>query len=889
MSEDPHQLLRDDVRLLGTLLGETLQAQEGKALFETVEHVRALAKKVRASREGDFAELGEVLANLPIDDAIPVARAFAHFLTLANIAEQHHRVRRRRQYQQDLDEPPQPGSCRDVLPKLIAAGVTPEKLYQTLTSLSIELVLTSHPTEVVRRTLRQKHREIAECLARRDRSDLTGPERAAVVETLRQEITAAWSTDEVYHHRPTPLDEVRWGLVVFEQTLWDAVPTYLRELDAALHEVTGQHLPLDAVPIRFGSWIGGDRDGNPNVTPEVTDRACLLARWMAAELYEKELEALRSDLSMREGSDELRRRVGDVQEPYRVLLRQAVERLRATRRHIEALLEDRESDETEIYQDAAELSEVLELCRRSLEATNLSILTQGRLLDLERRLACFGLTLVRLDLRQDAERHITTLDAITRHLDIGSYSEWSEEERQAFLIREVASRRPLIPPDFLKDPKLPPDVRDTLETFRMAARLHRDSLGANIISMAQHPSDVLAVELLQKEAGMRRPLRVVPLFETVADLRSAGETIRSLLAIPWYREHVVKLHGRQEVMIGYSDSAKDGGRLAAAWELYQGQEAIVAAGKDNGVRLTLFHGRGGTVGRGGGPTALAIQSQPPGSIDGALRVTEQGEMIEAKFMIPGIALRTLEIYTTATLEATLHPSEPPKAAWRQAMDELADVARQSYRGVVYENSEFPEYFRTASPIVELEELLKIGSRPARRRPGTDVKSLRAIPWVFGWTQTRLLLPTWLGVGEALHHGLTEGHGKDLERMYREWPFFRSTLDLIEMVLAKAEPPIASQYDRALVPKHLLSLGEALRARLARTVEALLRVTGHQTLLEENPVLRRSIDVRNPYVDPINLVQVEILRRLREANGDERLHDALLLTINGIAAGMRNTG
>ncbi len=886
---DPHQPLCDDVRLLGRLLGDVLKSQEGLPLFETVERVRAMAKELRASGEEDLAELSQELAKLRLKDAVPVARAFAHFLTLANIAEQHHRIRRRRDYQHDAEPRPQPGSCMDVFPRLIASGTSPDDLFQKVCALSIQLVLTSHPTEVVRRTLRRKHREIAQCLERLDRPDLSAHERNGIVEDLRREIAASWTTDEIYHRRPTPLDEVRWGLVVFEQTLWDVVPAYLREVDTALTQVAGKPLPRTAVPIRFGSWIGGDRDGNPNVTPEVTEKACLLARWTAAELYEKELALLRDELSMRSGSTELRARVGKMPEPYRALLKQAIDKLQATRKYIEAQLEGEASNDADIYDDASELAEVLALCRRSLEATNLSLLARGRLLDLERRLACFELTLVRLDIRQEAGRHDEALDVVTNYLGLGSYSEWDEEGRRAFLIREIANRRSLIPPELMRDPKLPSTIHDTFDTFRMIARLPPDSLGAYVISMTRGASDVLAVELLQRIAAVRRPLRVVPLFETVADLRAAGETIRTLLLVPSYREELFEAHGRQEVMIGYSDSAKDGGRLAAAWELYQAQEQIVDAAKSQGVPLTIFHGRGGTVGRGGGPTVLAIQSQPPGSVDGALRVTEQGEMIEAKFGLPGIALRTLEIYTTATLEATVAPAPPPKPEWRELMTELSELSRHSYRDLVYEHAQFPEYLLAATPIAELEGLLKIGSRPARRRPSTGLGSLRAIPWVFAWTQNRLLLPTWLGIGEALAKTMGGQSEKELKQMYQDWPFFRSTLDLMEMVLAKADSAIAAQYDRTLVPKDVQPFGEALRQRLEKTRESVLRTTGHQELLEQNPVLRRSIAIRNPYVDPINLVQVEVLRRLREVDEDERLQYALLLTINGIAAGMRNTG
>ena len=403
--------------------------------------------------------------------------------------------------------------------------------------------------------------------------------------------------------------------------------------------------------------------------------------------------------------------------------------------------------------------------------------------------------------------------------------------------------------------------------------------------MTERPSDVLAVELLQKDARTVHPQRVVPLFETMSALGAAGSIVAELLAIPWYRDRSA---GRQEVMVGYSDSAKDGGRLAASWALYKAQEALVDACRAAQVELTLFHGRGGSVGRGGGPTYLAIQSQPPGSIDLRLRVTEQGEMVQAKFGLPGLALRTLELYTTATLDATLAPPAPPEPAWRHRMDDLAARARTAYRGVVYETPRFVEYFHAATPEGELGDLT-IASRPARRRAGGGIETLRAIPWVFAWTQTRLLLPSWLGVGEALDVAAGDGHLDELSSMYQGWPFFRSTLDLIEMVLAKADGRIAAHYETVLCPPDLHTLGASLRARLPTTSRAVLRVAGRGELLDDNPVLRRSIDVRNPYVDPINLVQVELLRRLRRTAGDERLRNAFLVTVNGVAAGMRNTG
>ncbi len=885
---DPHKPLRDDVRMLGELLGETLRRREGQSLFDAVERVRALSKSGRSGDDASFETLAKVLADLPVESAVPVARAFSHFLTLANIAEQHHRIRRRRDYQREASARPQPASCAEAFGRLVQSGIEPEKLYATVASLRIELVLTAHPTEIQRRTLIQKHRRIADLLAEEDRPDLTGPERAAVVEELRRLVTAAWETEEVRPTRPTPIDEVISGLLVFEQTLWDALPRYLRVLDAALQAATGRRLPLDAAPIRFGSWIGGDRDGNPTVTPEVTRRACLVARWVAANLYEREIDALRFDLSMTDATPELRRRAGGAREPYRAVLREARDRLRAVRGRVGRELAEGRPSSYVAGEDGAPIAAALDLCYRSLVETGQEIIANGRLLDLLRRIAAFGFTLVRLDLRQHASRHVEALDAITSHLGAGTYSAWPESRRREFLTRALRERRVVVPPDM---PAEPP-VRDVLDTFRVAAEIEPDSLGACIISMAEAPSDVLAAEFLQQQSGLN--LRVVPLFEQVDSLRGAAATMRELLAIPEYRERLASHSGssplRQEVMIGYSDSAKDGGRLAANWELYKAQEEVVQVCRAAGVELTLFHGRGGSVGRGGGPTYVAIQSQPPGSVEGRLRVTEQGEMIQAQFGLPDIAVRTLEVYTTATLDATLAPAVTPPARWRAAMDRLAETAHRVYRHVVYEEPDFIPYFRAATPEVELGAV-PIGSRPARRSAGGGVESLRAIPWVFAWTQTRLLLPTWLGTGEALADAIEKGDVELLGEMYREWPFFRSTLGLIEMVLAKADARIAAQYDRQLVPPALLPLGADLRRRLETTIRALLDATGRAQLLDDNAVLRRSIQVRNPYVDPINLVQIELLRRIR-AQGDEadpQLWHAFMVTVNGIAAGMRNTG
>ncbi|HEU4927855.1 MAG TPA: phosphoenolpyruvate carboxylase [Vicinamibacterales bacterium] len=894
MSKDPHKPLRDDVRLLGELLGETLRRDEGITHFERVERVRALAKLTRTgSGDDDFEALAAELGAMPVEAALPVARSFAHFLNLANIAEQHHRVRRRREIEREPGGRPQQASIEEALPRLMRAGVSGDALYDAICRLRIELVITAHPTEIMRRTLQHKYNRVADALAGRDRPDLTPLERESLLQSMRREIAGAWHTEEVRRERPSPLDEVRSGMAVFEETIWNAVPEFCRSLDRTLRKVTGRGLPVDVAPIRFGSWIGGDRDGNPSVTPDVTRRAALMSRWTALSLYAREIEALRFELSMTRASEELQARVGGTYEPYRSVLRELQRRVEASLRIAGEELAGGSAPDQMALGDVEDLAEPLRLCDRSLRSVGNDLIADGRLADVLRRVAAFGLTLVRLDVRQEASRHTDAVDAIARHLGMGSYGSWPEERRVDFLLNLLTQNRRL-PLEGLQ-----PDARvgDVLDTFRMIAAIPRDSLGAYVITQAGRASDVLAVELLQREAGVRHPLRVVPLFETARDLRASADVMNGLLSIPWYRTRVMRDEGRQEVMVGYSDSAKEIGRLAAAWELYKAQETIVAACGDHDVPITLFHGRGGSVGRGGGPTYLAIQSQPPGSVDGTLRVTEQGEMIQAKFGLPGIAVRTLEVYTTATLEATLSKPRTVDAGWRAAMERVAAAARSGFRRTVYDDPRFLRYFSAATPEAELDAL-HIGSRPARRTADGGLQTLRAIPWQFAWTQTRLLLASWLGVDEMLGSTVSDADREVCRQMYREWPFFRSTIDLMEMALAKADAGIAAHYDRYLVGPDLRDLGSELRARLTRAANTVVEVTGHTRLLEENPVLRRSIDVRNPYVDPINIIQVELLRRLRQmgpksADLDDpdvvQLRRALLVTINGVAAGMRNTG
>ncbi|MFP4647626.1 MAG: phosphoenolpyruvate carboxylase [Halorhodospira sp.] len=874
--------LREDIRELGELLGETLREQGGKALYETVERVRALSKAARAGDDQASQELERTLSALPPEQVIPVGRAFSQFLNLANIAEQHHRVRRSREWARTSEAEPVFGSLAEAIPRL-AKEMEPEQLHEVVCSLDINLVFTAHPTEVQRRTMLQKYNRIAGLLDNRDRFGQTPGEKEETRLALKREITAAWHSDEIRRRRPTPQDEARWGLAIVEQTLWDAVPRYMRNLDRSLRGHTGRPLPLDTAPISFGSWMGGDRDGNPNVTHRVTRDVAILSRWMAAYLYERDIQRLISTLSLQVCDEELRQEVGgEAWEPYRVVLKRLRARLRQTMRWAEAKLQGGRPPEGDILTDVEALRQPLLRCYYSLQRVGAGVVAEGELLDTIRRVSCFGLTLMPMDIRQHADRHAQALDAITRAVGLGSYADWSEETRQQWLLEELSHRRPLIPLDFHPER----EVEEVLDTIRTLEEVGPDALGSYIVSHTSRPSDILAVELLQKECGLSHPIPVVPLFESRDTLVAAEQTMERLFRSSWYRE---RIGGRQEIMIGYSDSTKDAGHLTANWTLYQTQEQLVSLARRERVALTLFHGRGGSIGRGGGPTHAAILAQPPGSVDGTLRVTEQGEVMQAKFGLPGIALRNLELYTTSVLEATVHPPEPPPQRWREIMDRLSDRAMASYRSVVKERPEFMEYFRSVTPIDEISRLT-IGSRPAKRTPDQmSVDSLRAIPWVFAWTQTRLMLPAWLGVGDALEEAIEEEELADeLREMFERWPFFEAFLDMVEMVLAKAEPGVNRLYERALVPAGLQAMGDELRERFTRTRNTVLTVTGHREPLADYPVVQRAVAVRNPYVDPLNLLQVELLRRSR-MNEDDSLRRALQVVINGIAAGMRNTG
>ena len=874
--------LREDVHLLGELLGNTIREQYGDAFLEKIERIRRGAKADRRqapANDAVSAELRASLDDLGEDELLPVARAFNQFLNLTNICEQYQLIRRRDEGQ---PEPFENLALGELLNRLIAAGHSADQLAHQVAQLDIELVLTAHPTEVARRTLIQKYDAIAAQLALHDHRDLTCSERNAVQERLQRLIAEAWHTEEIRRIRPTPVDEAKWGFAVIENSLWQAVPNHLRKVDAALHAATGQRLALTAAPIRFASWMGGDRDGNPNVTAKVTREVLLLARWMAADLFLRDVDQLAADLSMQQGSEALMGQAPDSGEPYRAVLKQLRERLRATRNWAQASLPVNQPADALVLQDNRELIEPLQLCFDSLHECGMGIIADGPLLDCLRRAVTFGLFLVRLDVRQDSTRHCSALSEITEYLGLGRYETWDEPTRIDFLVRELANRRPLLPASF--EPS--EDTAEVLATCREVAAAPAASLGSYVISMAGAASDVLTVQLLLKESGLRRSMRVVPLFETLADLDNAGPVLERLLQLP---DYLSTLQGPQEVMIGYSDSAKDAGTTAAAWAQYRAQETLVNICQAHGVDLLLFHGRGGTVGRGGGPAHAAILSQPPGSVAGRFRTTEQGEMIRFKFGLPDIAEQNLNLYVAAVLEATVLPPPLPEPAWRTVMDELAAQGVKAYRQVVRENPHFVEYFRQSTPEQELGRL-PLGSRPAKRRQG-GIESLRAIPWIFGWTQTRLMLPAWLGWEAALSTALARGEGEQLTSMREQWPFFRTRIDMLEMVLAKADAEIAALYDLRLVEPSLQPLGVELRDLLSQCCTAVLGLTGQTHLLAHSPITLEFFRLRNTYLDPLHLLQAELLARsrAREAALDSPLEQALLVTVAGIAAGLRNTG
>ena len=792
--------------------------------------------------------MSERLATLREDELADFARAFNQFLNLANIADQRQ-------------------AARNV--------VWPERIdAETLAKVQVELVLTAHPTEVLRRTLIQKYDAIAALLEQRaaleQRRDPADGEREELLERLGRLIAESWHTDEIRSARPAPQDEARWGFAAIENSLWHAVPAAMRDLD----RIHGGTLPPHAMPFAFASWMGGDRDGNPRVTAAVTREVLLLARRNAAILFDRDIDALDAALSMHEGSPALREAAGDAREPYRAVLRRLRTRLAATRRWAER---GGEPEADAIVADD-ELLSPLQLCYDSLLDTGLARIANGPLLDTLRRAYCFGVCLTRLDIRQHAARHAAVFDELTRYLDGDGFAAWPEDRRSAWLLAELSSRRPLFPAAW----PVSDASREVIDTCTAIAEHDAAGIAAYVVSMAARPSDVLAVALLLKEAGVTKKLPIVPLFETLDDLERAAATVDALLSMPWYRAYV---GSRLLVMIGYSDSAKDAGQLAAAWAQYRAQEALAATAAKHGVALTLFHGRGGAVGRGGGPSAQAIAAQPPGTVGGAIRVTEQGEMIRFKLGTPAIAKATLSTYLTATLQATENPAGGPEQ--EPAVPHARTrgrIARRLSRATCATRSSSGSFKRSRRKR-SCRRSPSAAARRGARRPRT-LDSLRAIPWVFAWTQVRLMLPAWLGAERAF--AILAKNPADYQAL-RRWPFFAMQADTLETVAAKADATLVRYYANRLATPAQRNMAEALLERLQRLAADILRLNGARELLERATEEHDSIAVRNTYLDPLHLLQAELLARRRRGNDSEAVNQALKVTMAGISSGLRNTG
>ena len=875
-SAQQDEQLKHTVRDLGQLLGQTIEHELGSEWLQKIEDIRL---KGRAGHSGDdTANLALQNTFREMDDAglLIIARSFAQFLNLANIAEQEFNSTKQ------LDD-----SVEVLFEHLRKAGQSPEVIYEAVNALNIDLVLTAHPTEVTRRTLIHKHTALAECLRKLHNETLDPAQKRQLAERIADLVSQAWHTEEIRNKRPSPVDEATWGFSVIENSLWDAIPGFMRDLDLKLQEEYSIQLPIDAQPIQISSWMGGDRDGNPFVTHKITQTVLHLARRRAAKLFAKDISALQVELSMSRCDDEIRNLVGDVAEPYRAVLKPLVKKLRATKDGIDDLLNGRVSDTTKWVQTQSELLTPLMQCYRSLLKSGMEQTAKGALLDTIRRAHCFGIYLLKLDIRQDSGRHADALAEICKYLSLGDYHSWNEDEKIAFLTKELASKRPLLPNAWQTDWQPSADVKEVLDTCRTIAANDQDAFGIYIISMASYASDVLAVQLLLQQSQVTWPMSVAPLFETLDDLNHSPAVIKQILGIDSYRNG---LADGQHIMIGYSDSAKDAGALAAGWAQYTAQEALVEICAEYDTSLTLFHGRGGTIGRGGLPAHSAILSQPPGSLDGGFRITEQGETIRYKFGMPELAKRSLGIYARAIIEAKLSPPPAPNQTWRDVMDEMAAQGRDNYRHTVRVDPDFVPYFRLATPEQELGKL-PLGSRPAKRNPNGGVESLRAIPWIFAWAQTRLVLPAWLGVMRAVDKTY-QTHSSVIDDMLANWPFFQSRLSMLDMVFAKADIEIAKAYDDRLVTEDLLHFGESLRHELQTSRQLLLDITHKANLMQDDPQGLNSMQIRADYLQPLHYLQIELLDRIRnlpEGADAALIEKAMMVTIAGIAIGMRNTG
>ena len=915
--EPKDEPLRRDINLLGRVLGRILIEQEGEELFETEEEVRLLCKRLRFDYDPGLDErLRRRIDAMSVDELRRIVRAFSVYFQLVNIAERYHRVRRRRQYESAPDNPPQRASVASALARLKGEGLGKEALRNVLEEMSVGLVMTAHPTEAMRRSVRRKHVRIGEMLEAMESPDLTWKERRRLEEDLAEEITVLWQTEELRVRRPEVDQEIERTLLFFENPLISATLEAYREFEDELSRQFPEDTPRPGRILEFGSWVGGDQDGNPFVEPEMITTALGLHRDIILGRHLASVVWLADHMSQSAGmipvSEELRRSVGrdeglmpdlvgrfsevDPNEVYRRKLLFMSERLR---------LALGQPDSPSAYSGASEFLDDLSTIRDSLLQNGGVRVAEGGLRDLIRQAEVFGFHLAKLDVRQESS---TVVGAVAELVsgDTGEDLLAMDEAARAALLRRLLAGPCLSLPE-------PEDVsegtRQVLETFGRIRRAMEDHSGTPvetfILSMARDASDVLCVQLLARRAGLlevdedgwctANHLGVTPLFETVEDLGRAPGVLGRLLEDPFYRSTLSKGDDLQEIMLGYSDSGKDAGYVTSNWTLYKAQGLLSSVARKHAVNLRLFHGRGGSAGRGGGPSYQAIMAQPPDTLRGRIRITEQGEVISFKYSMRGLARRNLDTVLAAVLEASSDETpEEPEPRWVEIMEGLSAKARKTYLDLVYEDEDFLTFFSEASPIGELS-LLNMGSRPARRVQNPAVDSLRAIPWVFAWTQNRFLLPSWYGAGTALGgHASTERGLEVLREMYVGWPFFRTLVDFMQMTLAKSDLRIAEHYTSLVSdPATRRRLWTRISEEHVACVRSILLITQNENLLDDSPVLQRSIRLRNPYVDPLSYVQVALLRRLRAlpetSKEREGVLNTLLLSISGVSSGMLNTG
>jgi phosphoenolpyruvate carboxylase len=913
--------LRDDIRLLGRLLGDTIRQQEGEAAFEIVERIRQTS--IRFHRDEDETarcELEAILDSLSLGRTDQIIRAYSYFSHLANIAEDQHHVRRSRAHAMAgahaVTAPePREGTLARALKQVQRARIPEAELQAFFASALISPVLTAHPTEVRRKSTIDREMEIAQILALRDRQNQTPEEEGACEEALRRAILTLWQTSILRRTRLKVIDEVMNGLSYYDYTFFQQLPRLYASLEDQLAALDPGWANLELPSfLRMGSWIGGDRDGNPFVTADVLRQALLLQSKHALGFFLEELHCLGGELSLdshyvsvSEQVQELAKLSPDASphregEPYRRAITGIYARLAATAQTLgHGDVARHAVGEAPAYLSVEEFAGNLSILHRSLATNGSASLARGRLRRLRRAVDVFGFHLASIDLRQNADVHERVAAELFERAAPGTgYTALSEEARTALLLEELRTPRPLTSPYLDYSPETASELAIVQEAAKAHQRYGRAAVPNYVISKASDPSDVLEVALLLKEAGLLRPregemgVNIVPLFETIADLRNCSRVMDALFSLPDYLRLLRSRGGAQEVMLGYSDSNKDGGFLTSGWELYKAEIEVIEVFKRHGVGLRLFHGRGGSVGRGGGPSYQAILAQPGGAVQGAIRITEQGEVIAGKYSNPDLGRRNLEILAAATLETSLLHSgqSAPREEYLAAMEELSESAFKAYRGLVYETEGFERYFWESTVIGEIAKL-NIGSRPASRTNSRRIEDLRAIPWVFGWAQCRLMLPGWYGFGSAVNAWLEKRPDTGLallQEMYREWPFFQALLSNMDMVLAKSNIAIASRYAQLVEDEDLRkAIFPRIRREWEDTIGRVLSIMDQQALLDNNPLLARSIRNRFPYLDPLNHLQVELLKRHRSGDADEQVVQGLHLSINGIAAGLRNSG